>query len=119
MPENDEDGVSVSLRKAYLRIVIISTAALVALYITILILSGHRGDFPQLAYNHAGTAFGIPCAAMVSLALVLLLRTVSGNIQFKALGFEFKGASGPIIMWILCFLSLVLAIVKTWPLTSK
>jgi hypothetical protein len=41
-----------------------------------------------------------------ALSLVLLLRAVSGNIEIKILGFEFKGAAAPIIMWILCFLAL-------------
>jgi hypothetical protein len=45
--------------------------------------------------------------------LVLLLRTVSGTIKFKALGFKFKGASGPILMWIFYFLAMTLAISKT------
>jgi hypothetical protein len=36
----------------------------------------------------------------------------------KILGFEFKGASGPIIMWILCFLTITLGVVKTWDLQS-
>jgi hypothetical protein len=59
---------------------------------------------------------GLPCAAMGALILVLILRTVAGNIELKILGLEFKGASGPIIMWILCFLAMTLAINKTWDL---
>lgn len=47
---------------------------------------------------------------------VLLLRTVSGDVDVRLLGVEFKGASGPIIMWILCFLALILAVNKTWDL---
>lgn len=75
------------------------------------------GFFDQVAIEHLVSVIGLPCAAISSLVLVLVLRTVAGNVEFKVLGFEFKGASGPIIMWILCFLAMTLAITKTWDLT--
>jgi hypothetical protein len=43
--------------------------------------------------------------AVLSFAIVLFLETVSGPIQLKIReGTEFAGASGPIIMWCLCFI---------------
>ena len=42
--------------------------------------------------------------ATLSFTIVLFLETVSGPIQLKLReGTEFSGASGPIIMWCLCF----------------
>jgi hypothetical protein len=70
-----------------------------------------------MARQHYVTVVGLPCSGLGALFIVLLLRNVAGAVQFRVLTLEFKGASGPIIMWILCFLSLTLAMVKTWDLT--
>jgi|GEM_PF-1814829 hypothetical protein len=71
-----------------------------------------------MSHLHYATVIGVPCSGLGALFIVLLLRTVAGDIQFKAFGFEFRGASGPIIMWILCFGVLVFAMVKTWDLAT-
>ena len=44
--------------------------------------------------------------------VVLTINFVVGEIKFKAPGFEFEGASGPIVLWIVCFLAIVLSL--TW-----
>ena len=65
--------------------------------------------------NHAPAAIGLPIAAITSLTLVLLLEEVFGQIiEVKAIGFEFKGAAGPIVLWILGFLAITLAIKSVW-----
>jgi len=48
------------------------------------------------------------------LVLVIMLRVVTGPIEFKAGGVEFKGASAPIVMWLLCFLALAGALRMLW-----
>jgi hypothetical protein len=53
---------------------------------------------------------GIPAGIAAALLLVIFLRTTDGPIEFEALGFKFKGASGPIVLWVLVFLSIVMAI---------
>jgi hypothetical protein len=70
-----------------------------------------------MARVHYATVVGVPCCGLGALFIVLLLRNISGAIQFKAFSLEFKGASGPIIMWILCFWALTFAMMKTWNLT--
>lgn len=70
-----------------------------------------------MARLHYATVVGVPCCGLGALFIVLLLRNVAGAIQFKAFSLEFKGASGPIIMWILCFWALTFAMMKTWNLT--
>jgi hypothetical protein len=42
--------------------------------------------------------------------VVTLLRSVDGPIKFKCIGFEFEGAAGQIVMFVLVFLSFVLSI---------
>ena len=67
---------------------------------------------------HFAATIGLPAAGMASLCLVLVLRTVAGPIKFKGLGFEFDGAAGPIIMWVICFLAIAIGIKTTWPLVT-
>jgi len=63
---------------------------------------------------HAPAMIGIPWAGGAAFIVVLVLRTSFGAIEFKLLTVEFKGASGPIVMWVLCFLVEVLAIKSLW-----
>jgi hypothetical protein len=57
---------------------------------------------------------GLPFAAALSLVLVIVLRSTSGPIEFEAFGLKFKGAAGPIIFWVITFLSVSAAIKMLW-----
>lgn len=57
---------------------------------------------------------GIPFSSVVAFIVVSLLRYTSGPIEFEVIGFKFKDASGPVVMWILCFLALILGIKTLW-----
>jgi hypothetical protein len=60
---------------------------------------------------------GLPCAAISSFAIVAVLMKAFATssdaalaLQFKAFGLEFTGPSGPITLWLLCFLGFVFAL---------
>lgn len=59
---------------------------------------------------------GLPAAAMAAFAVVAtLLRAfpptdANGQISFRAFGLEFTGPSGPITVWLICFLAFVIAL---------
>jgi hypothetical protein len=60
---------------------------------------------------------GLPCAAISAFAIVaILLRAFppspneNGAFSFKAFGLEFSGPSGPITLWLICFLAFVVAL---------
>jgi hypothetical protein len=60
---------------------------------------------------------GLPSAAISAFAITeVLLRAFlpstdsSGQVQFKAFGLEFSGPSGPITIWLICFLGFVIAL---------
>jgi hypothetical protein len=70
---------------------------------------GYSGISPKLAdflKEHARVTFGWPIAAVVSLLLILVLRESTGKLEFEALGFKFRGASGPVVLWVLCYLAI-------------
>ncbi len=75
------------------------------------------GISPQLAEflkQHAPVTVGLPIAAVLSLLLILLLRETAGKLEFEALGFKFRGASGPVVLWVLCYLAITLSIKLLW-----
>ncbi|KIG11221.1 hypothetical protein BurMR1_1881 [Burkholderia sp. MR1] len=64
----------------------------------------------RLALDHFPAAIGLPAAALAALCIVVFLESSSGPIEFEGLGFRFKGASGPIILWVIVFLAITGAI---------
>jgi hypothetical protein len=48
-------------------------------------------------------------AATTSFSIVSLFKVTNGPIEFEALGFKFHGASGPVVLWLLCFLAVVVS----------
>lgn len=49
-------------------------------------------------------------SVVTAFIVVLTLNSVVGEIKFKAPGFEFEGASGPIVLWIACFLAIAFSL---------
>lgn len=70
--------------------------------------------FGQLITDHAAAMLGVPWAGGAASIVVLQFRATSGNIEFEVVGFKFTGASGPIVLWAMCFLVEVLAIRLLW-----
>lgn len=63
--------------------------------------------------NHPAQNLGIPCAAISAFAIVAALLKppldASGQLEFKAFSLQFTGPSGPITLWLMCFLAFVIA----------
>lgn len=57
---------------------------------------------------------GLPLAAALAAFIVIGLRHTEGQIKFKGLGFEFEGASGQVVLWVVCFLAIAGAIRLLW-----
>ena len=76
------------------------------------------GWISTLFREHYVFFIGLPFAGFVAYFIVGTLENVRGQIEFEALSVKFKGASGPILMWVLVYLVLVLSITMVWPLTG-
>jgi hypothetical protein len=70
----------------------------------------------EVLKDHYAAIVGLPAAASVSFILVVLLRQTDGPIEFEGLGFKFRGASGQVAMWVICFLAFAVAIKLCWEL---
>ena len=104
------------LPPTWVRVAVVLALALVLIVSPLLLvfLLLETGDLVTLTKTHSSAMIGIPWAGGAAFIVVLVLRTSFGAIDFKVLGVEFKGASGPIIMWVLCFLVEVSAIRLLW-----
>ena len=56
----------------------------------------------------------VPMSGLGALCIVLLLRLSSGPLEFKAIGFEFRGASGQVVLWVVSFIAMVAAVKLLW-----
>jgi hypothetical protein len=68
----------------------------------------------QTFYEHLRAVLGIPGSIITAFVLVSVLEQVSGPIEIEVLAFKLNGAAGPVILWIVCFLSMVLGIKVLW-----
>ena len=68
----------------------------------------------EIAQKQFAATIGLPFAALAALCLVLILEFRAGKIEFEGFGFKFRGASGPIILWVMSFLAIAAAIKMLW-----
>lgn len=68
----------------------------------------------DLTQKHFAALICVPMAALMSMCVVILLRYTAGPVEFKVPGFEFKGASGQVVLWVVCFLAIVTALKLLW-----
>lgn len=67
--------------------------------------------------QHFAATIGIPLAALSAFCIVTLLRATTGPIEIESQFVKFRGASGPIIFWILCFIAIVIGMKFLWGLS--
>ena len=71
--------------------------------------------FLQVIEKHFAATIGVPLSAVSAFCIVLLLNVVTPEpIEIEALGFKFCGASGPIVLWIFCFLAMIVGMPMLW-----
>ncbi len=68
----------------------------------------------EVSRRHFLLLIGMPVCCMCSFIVLGVFRATAGPLQFKALGFEFNGASGPVVLWVVVFLSCVGGMVALW-----
>jgi hypothetical protein len=71
--------------------------------------------FLRIIEEHYAATIGVPLSAICAFCIVLLLKVANvGPIELEALGFKFRGASGPVVLWIFCFLAIVFGMYLLW-----
>jgi hypothetical protein len=108
------------LRKWVTWVGVIGTGLLGAFFFAFLVYQTVRGPsepdnwLTKIAQMHYAALVGTPMSAVSAFCIVSLLKVTSGPNEFEAAGVKFKGASGPIILWGLCFFVVVCAFNMLW-----
>lgn len=68
----------------------------------------------QILRDHFPAVMGLPMAALLAAFIVIGLRHSEGPMKFEGLGMKFEGASGQVILWVVCFLAIASAIKLLW-----
>ena len=102
--------------KTSLTIVMVATGLLVMVIIMSLAVwtAVERGILADMIREHFAALFLVPISYVASLIPVLILNTTAGPIQFTVPGFQFRGAAGPLIFWVICFLAIASAFKMLW-----
>ena len=114
--DKNESELTIATRRRVAMLAIAGGAIFFASYLAFLVYWSWKDSswmLPIITEHFAATVGG-PCAAFAALLLVTILRYTVGPIEIKGLGFEFKGAAGPIVLWIFCFLAMVTGIKVLW-----
>ena len=68
----------------------------------------------ETAKAHFAAVIGLSFVALIAFFIVIILEFSFGAIEFEGLGVKFRGASGSIVFWALCFLSMTVAVRLIW-----
>ena len=87
-----------------------------AVLLWLLVTEWYNAKLRQFIIDHFPATVGIPVAGVYAFLVVAIFESTQGNVKSDILGLKFEGAAGPIVMWLLCFLSLIAAIRLLWNL---
>lgn len=96
----------------------ITIAILLLANVGVLIFALWRNRFDpvvtDMVLKNFPTIIGLPFAFIASFVVVALFRQGDAPMAFKGLGLEFQGASGEVILWLLCFVATATMIKWFW-----
>jgi hypothetical protein len=120
-PERHHRALSdVQMRRWVSWVTVIGTGIMSAFFFGLLIFQAIWGQAAPdtwltiLLDKHYAAMVGTPLSAVTAFCIVTLLEVTNGPIEFEALGFKFRGASGPIILWVFSFLSVGIVFHLLW-----
>ena len=68
----------------------------------------------QIAKAHYAAAIGLPLMAIAALLIVSTFRITAGDLDFELFGMRLKGAAGPVVLWVIVYLAMVLGVAVLW-----
>lgn len=76
---------------------------------------GHE-TWRSFVLAHFGLVMGMPMAAALAFGIVIVFQTTSeGPVSIKMGLLEITGPAGPILLWVICFLAAIFAIMMLTP----
>ena len=84
------------------------------IYVAWFLVTGASDFYSSLVLRNYLIFFGMPYAAFFAYFMVITLESGRGPIEVDFSGLKFKGAAGPLIFWLLIFLSVQLGFKLFW-----
>lgn len=112
-----EDRIRTIRREVALWLIVIGATLFASVYLVFVVHSIFISEDKWLigiARKHFAATVGLPLAAVAATFVVSIFEITAGKIEFEGLGFKFRGASGPVILWIFCFLAISGAVSLLW-----
>ena len=113
------DGIS-GLRRWTIVAAVVGTAMWTGYFFIFLVYQSLFGGadsdnwFLRMVQEHPAATIGLAMSAISAFCLVAILEISRGAIEFEAMGFKFRGASGPVILWVFCFLAMIFGVWLLW-----
>ena len=83
--------------------------------LTLLVGFAFFGDWqPDIIKLQFAAIIGLPMAAVAAFVIVAFFDQAEAPLEFEVPGLKFKGSSGQILLWVVCFLAIVGAIKLLW-----
>ena len=116
MSNSDNRGSDHRLKRVTFWAVILGTIVFTAIFLAlnVYLLWFDNSMVMRTIEAHYAATMGLPLAAIAALVLVIVLEASSGPIELEGIGFKFRGAAGPAIVWIFIFLAMTGAIRLLW-----
>lgn len=107
---------SVRLTSVIVLAIILVIVIFYLVFITYNLVSDYKSEISKEIRSVGTFALGLPIAALGSLALVIVLPAATNQtLKFEGLGFKLEGPTIQIILWVLCFLTIVTSIKLLMP----
>jgi hypothetical protein len=84
------------------------------LFLAFIIVDLSQSYWTTIIREHFRAVVGLPMAAVAAFIVVALFRQREGPFEIEGPGFKLKGATGPVLLWVLCFWVIAWAIKETW-----
>jgi len=111
-----EEAAYARFRFVIVRVLIASIAVFSTIFFSYLVhcVWSEKAWTLTILQQHFSGIVSVPLASIGALCVVLVLRSTEGPMEFEGLGFKFKGAAGPVVLWAMCFIVIVLGIRVLW-----
>ena len=121
MDKNGDGKLNISaLRNWITWSVVIGTSLWVGYFFLFLIYQSLYGSaepdnwFIKMIQEQPAATIGVAMSAISAFCLVSILEISRGPIEFEFIGFKFQGGSGPIVLWVFCFLGMIFGVKLLW-----
>lgn len=106
LPDEERTERNLQSRRENLVFVCALVLLLLLLSLPFVLFWKEIGGEKRFSMDTMRVVFGIPFGAMLSILIIMIFRQAAGPIEISGFGMHFKGAAGPVILWILAFLAI-------------